>query len=293
MGIFPWLWELPVFLIYRTDRIIQAWLNKISPFLERVQKTMVGKYMLILLSLLLAAAPVQAQGMEAGYMQTISPSASIGPDQDSLLPPEVVPLDPASATALNASRAQSRQASMASGQPIPELTPGQSVPGLTDSAPNPMALRQQAFGQLLGDQTTLPPDAMNKIWRAGLRPQQTPPGQAPQDPNMMSQAPGMMQPAPDMAPAQLGGPNYQMANNQQMQQGYIAQSQTLTGASNNQPAQNSHNTRRGGLSNFLNYAGAFGAGAMTSGFWSNNPWMGAGMFGATMTGFGVRNNSRF
>ena len=246
---------------------------------------MVGKYMLVILSLLLAAAPVQAQGMEAGYMQTISPSASIGPDQDSLLPPEVVPLDPATASSLSASQAQARQANMAAAS--------QSVPGLSDSAPNPMALRQQAFGQLLGDQTTMPPDAMNKIWRAGLRPQETAPMQAPQDPSMMSQAPGMMQQAPDMAPAQLGGPNYQMANNQQMQQGYIAQSQTLTGGSNNQPQQNSQSTRRGGLSNFLNYAGAFGAGAMTSGFFTNNPWMGAAVFGSTMTGFGVRNNSRF
>jgi len=241
---------------------------------------MVGKFTLLILSLMLATAPTMAQGMEAGTMQSINPSASIGPDQDALLPPEVVPLDPGSASALSASQAQSRQAAMSAGS---------SVPGLTDSG-NPMDLRRQALGQLMGDQTVLPPDAMNKVWRAGLQPslaqqQTTAPGMAPQ-------APGMdMMSSSSMAPNSLGGPNFQMANNQQMQQGYIAQTQTLTGGSNNQPKQ--VNTRRGGLSNILNYAGAFGAGAMTSGFWSNNPWMGAGMFATTMTGFGVRNNSRF
>lgn len=256
------------------------WLKQISPFLERVRKQMVGKYTLLIFSLLLATAPVSAQGMEAGYMQTISPSSSIGPDQDSLLPPEVVPFDPSSASTLSANQAQARQAAMAAGQG------SAAVPGLDNTA-NPMELRRQAFDQLLGDQTTVPPDAMNKLWRAGqqqplAQQQSTPPGMAPQ-------APGMV---PDMAStSQLGGPNFQMANNQQMQQGYVAQSQTLTGGSNNQPQQ--INTRRGGISNFLNYAGAFGAGAMTSGFWSNNPWMGAGMFATTMTGFGVRNNSRF
>lgn len=240
---------------------------------------MVGKFTFLILSLMLATAPTMAQGLEAGTMQSINPSASIGPDQDALLPPEVVPLDPNSASALSASQAQSRQAAMAAGQPAA------AVPGLTDSG-NPMDLRRQALGQLMGDQTVLPPDAMNKIWRAGLQPslaqqQSTAPGMAPQSPDMMA----------SQAPSSLGGPNFQMANNQQMQQGYIAQTQTLTGGSNNQPQQ--VNTRRGGLSNILNYAGAFGAGAMTSGFWGNNPWMGAGMFATTMTGFGVRNNSRF
>lgn len=219
----------------------------------------------------------QAQGMDAGYMQTISPSASLGPEQDSLLPPEVVPLDPGTANSLSASQAQSRQASMASGS--------SNVPGLTSNAQD---LRQQAFGQLMGDQSTLPPNAMNQIWRAGQQP-------AMAAPQMQSQAPGMMPPQgmmnPAMAQSQPGGPNYQMANNQQMQQGYIAQSQTLTGSSQNQPQQ--VNTRRGGLSHVLNYAGAFGAGALTSGFWSNNPWLGAGIFGMSMTGMGVRNNSRF
>ena len=235
---------------------------------------MVVRLELILsLSLLSAAVPAHAQGMEAGYMQTLSPSSAIGPEQDSLLPPEVVPLDPTTANTLSASQAQSRQASMTGG----------NVPGLS-SDPSPKDLRQQAYGQLYGNQTTLHPNAMNQIWRAGQQPMQQPM----QNAGMMP--PGMNnQPMP--ANSQPGGPNFQMADNQQMQQGYIAQSQTLTGSSQNQPQQ--VNTRRGGLSNVLNYASAFGAGALTSGFWSGNPWLGAGIFGMTMTGMGVRNNSRF
>ncbi len=253
---------------------------------------MVSKYeLLISISLLLQAQPVLAQGMEAGYMQTMSPSSSIGPEQDSLLPPEVVPLDPSTASSLSASQAQTREASMASSQ--------QSVPGMVDAdtaapiqaapfqAAPPQDLRKQAFDQLYGGQNTLPPDAMQKIWRAGQQPAQAAMPMQAQD-----QANSMASMAPQFAPqSQMGGPNYQMAANQQMQQGYIAQSQTLTGPSQNQPQQ--VNTKRGGLSNILNYASAFGAGALTSGFWSNNPWMGAGMYGMTMTGFGVRNNSRF
>ncbi|MBX9690330.1 MAG: hypothetical protein K2X27_26690 [Candidatus Obscuribacterales bacterium] len=213
-----------------------------------------------------------AQGMEAGSWQTMSPSSAIGPEQDSLLPPEVVPFDPATAANYSASQAQSREAAM-------------NVPGLAPQS-NPKDMRQQALGQLYGNQNSLPPAAMNQIWRAGQQAQQAQFPQFPPQGNAQGAVPGMVPPQ-----AQAGAPNYQMANNQEMQQGYIAQSQTLTGGSQNQPQQ--VNTKRGGISNMLNYASAFGAGALTSGFWSNNPWMGAGIFGMTMTGMGVRNNSRF
>lgn len=245
---------------------------------------MIVRSILLATTLLAAAMPVSAQGLEAGTWQTMSPSSSIGPDQDSLLPPEVVPLDPNTANALSAGQAQSRQASMAA-------TQSANVPGLAQQAPpNPMELRKQAFDQLLGGQATMPQDAHQQIWRAGQHAQQ--PQMNPQQPMAAGNfsAPGMSANMPNLgaAPAQLGAPNYQMANNQQMQQGYIAQSQTLTGSSQHQPQQ--VNTRRGGFSNMLNYAGAFGVGAF--GF-AGNPAASAGMLGMALSGFGSRNISRF
>lgn len=233
--------------------------------------------LLIVISVLSAATPVNAQGMEAGNWQTITPSSGIGPEQDSLLPPEVVPLDPAAANSLSASQAQSRQFSMA-GQT-------NNVPGLVNQdATSPTDMRKQALGQLYGGQSTMPPNAMNQIWRAGQQ--------------NMAQPPQMDQPSASLPPVngnygqpvQPGGPNYQMANNQQMHEGYVAQSQTLTGGSTNQPQ--TVNTKRGGFSNMLNYGAAASLG-LGSSMMMHNPWLGAGIFGMTMTGFGVRNNSRF
>lgn len=257
----------------------------------------IGHKLLLFLSIALVTAPAaQAQGMDAGYMQTMSPSAGLGPEQDSLLPPEVVPLDPGMANSLSASQAQTRQAI----DPVDMGSLPANVPGLISpqAQGNTGDMRNQAFNQLYGNQN-LPQNANQQIWRAGqraiqpqLQPMQSAPMQAPPVIPISGSAPNLMAPG-DLAQgqSQLGGPNYMMANNQQMQEGYVAQSQTLTGSSRNQPQQ--VNTKRGGLSNILNYAGAFGAGALTSGFWSNNPWMGAGMFATTMTGMGVRNNSRF
>lgn len=244
-------------------------------------------HLLIAMSLLATAIqPSFAQGMEAGVMQSINPSGSIlGPEQDSLLPPEVVPLDPNTSSTLSNNQAQARQINNMQSM---DTAPGLLAPSMP-AAPqaNAMDMRNQAFNQLYGGQSALPPDAQQQIWRAGqntpeLGPNGMPAGMANGMPN--SGFPGMASPMP-------GGPNYQMANNPQ--QGYVAQSQTLTAQSKNQPSQVS--SKRGGISNVLNYATAFGAGALTSSFFTNpgNAWLGAGMFGMTMTGLGVRNNSRF
>lgn len=254
------------------------WLNKISPFLEG--QMFARLQALIAIFLISASTPVSAQGLEAGSWQTMTPSGGIGPDQDSLLPPEVVPLDPSAASALSASQAQSRQAGAAGQANVPGLVQAQEA--------NPMDLRKQAFDQLYGGQSTLPPNAVNQIWRAGQQAQQA---MQPMQPIMgQPDLPGLAPTSSNTPQPQLGAPNYQMANNQQMHQGYIAQSQTLTGQAQNQPQP--VNTRRGGFSNMLNYAAAAGMG-VTSGLMMNNPWLGAGIFATTMTGFGVRNNSRF
>lgn len=248
--------------------------------------------LLIAITLLLSAQPVLAQGLEAGSMQSLTPSSILGPEQDSLLPPEVVPLDPNTANSLSSSQAQARQMGMQSAQNM-DTAPGlMASPMPMAQGGNPNDMRRQAFDQLYGGQTSLPQDAMQQVWRAGQQINEPAlvPGMMPQ--GGMQQG-GMMPPngMPNMMASQPGGPNYQMANNQQ--QGHIAQSQTLTAQSKNQPSHT--NTKRGGISNILNYGAAFGAGALTSSFFTNpgNAWLGAGMFGMTMTGLGVRNNSRF
>ena len=194
--------------------------------------------LLVAILMLTAVQPVMAQGMQAGSMQSMTPSSAIGPDQDSLLPPEVVPIDPNAV-----SQVQSRQAGMPAGQT------------------NPMEMRRQALGQLLGDQTTIPPAAM-KPWRAGQTATQMP-GNLSSVPGM-PQVTGMPQAALSNQTTQLGAPNYQMANNQNYSgsQGFNAPSQTLTGSSQNQPQQ--INTRRGGFSNIFSSAATMGLGAIAS-----------------------------
>lgn len=185
-------------------------------------------------------------------------------EQDSLLPPEVVPLDPNAANSLSVSQAQNRQSNFANGSDA-------AAPGLVGNGGAQMSaqdMRKQAFEALYAQGQNQMPQEMP--WRAGQQPA-----------NMSMAAQPMQQNQP-----------YPMADNQ-TQQGYVAQSQTLTGGPKNQPQQK--NTRRAGLSNVVNYATAFGAGAIMSGFLvrPTSPLLGAGMYGMTMTGLGVRNNSRF
>ncbi len=49
----------------------------------------------------LSTSPVMAQGMQAGQMEQLSQMSGLGADQESLLPPEVVPLDPQAAAKLS------------------------------------------------------------------------------------------------------------------------------------------------------------------------------------------------
>src|SRR5271169_3486725 len=87
--------------------------------------------------LLLNGSAVLAQGMEAGQMGAYSPSSALGPDQESMLPPEVVPLDASVAQKLSASQAEARamQAQIS--------TPG-NVPGLVNGMPSGYQTAQDA-----------------------------------------------------------------------------------------------------------------------------------------------------
>lgn len=222
----------------------------------------------ILIAIAIAALPaaVQAQELQAGMMQQAQSSMVIGPDQDSLLPPEVVPMDPTMAGQMSACQAQNRYNGGAEA----------SAPGLAVQPGNPADMRRQAFESLYSMQNGGQVPQQQPFpgqWRSGQQPEQAP-----------GMQPAGMYPMAQMPQGQQGAP---------VMQGGPTQSQTLTGGVKNQPVQ--QDTRRRGFSNVLSAATTFGAGALTSAVLMrpNNPWLGAGIFGMTMTGLGNRNSFRF
>lgn len=225
---------------------------------------------LIAMSLTALPAATQAQELEAGMFAQVSGGSVIGPEMDSLLPPEVVPLDPAAAGQLSAGQAANRQATTHySGTDVP-------APGMVSAPGYHQDMRRQAFEQLYAQGAAMPQQGMingGAQWRQG----------APAEPAMMQQ-PALMYP---MAQMHQGAP-YQPAL-----QGGPAQTQTLSGGVKNTPV--AQDTRRRGFSNVLSAATTFGAGALTSAVLMrpSNPWLGAGFFGMTMTGLGNRNSFRF
>lgn len=192
--------------------------------------------------------------------------AMLGED---LLPPEVVPLDPNSAGSVQAPTATAPNAGAGS-----VTTDGQVVPGLVNNGvPGGMQTakdaRQAAFNALYGQ------------------------GQAPQTPFaaggvMQNQAPGFDPNAP-----MAGSNSAPFGSTVTAAPPMIASTQRLSGPTKNQPK--IRDTKRGGFSNGISAAGAFGTGLLLSGalMRPTAPLMGLGIFGATMTGFGVRNAFRF
>ncbi len=246
----------------------------------------------LLLTTVVATA-AGAQEMGAGSMEAMSPSSMIGPDQDSLLPPEVVPLDPRAASAMSANQGQSRQQANSTGA-MPSYTG--NVPGLQEMSAQDM--RRQAFESLYGQGQPMQQQQMQQmqqqqmqqmqqaqqpqqVWRAGQQ-------QPPMDPAMaMQQPPGLVGGA---AQSQYPMP---IALGNAPQEAPPAQSQTLTGGPKNQPVK--RDILRKGFSNVFSAATTFGAGALTSAVLMkpNNPWLGAGYYGMSMTGLGNRNGFRF
>jgi hypothetical protein len=196
---------------------------------------------------------------------------SMGADQDSLLPPEVVPLDPATANSMSAQQAAQRQTSLGSASSV--ATEGNAVPGLVgNGVPNGMQTskdaRAAAFQSLYG-QGQLPP-MQAPLQASGVSQNQI----LGQNPMMNGSGSGPYGSAPQVPPIP-------------------AQSQRLSGAPKNQPK--IRDIKRSGFSNTLSAVAGFGAGALTAGALMRpaSPMMGLGMFGLTMTGFGVRNAFRF
>jgi hypothetical protein len=199
--------------------------------------------------------------MSSAQVVSAQDASALSQGDDALLPPEVVPLDPSTAGSIGRAQAASTPS-----------TTGNAVPGLVDNNAAGNMQSAQDFRKA----------AFNSLYNQGQVPQQQPfPGQW---------RAGQLNPA--QAAAQGQSPmdsqdTTSMANNPP------TQSQTLTGGTKYQ--QKLQNTHRGGFSNVLSAAGAFGAGAMLGGFFirPNNPMMQAGIWGLTTTGFGTRNAFRF
>ena len=236
----------------------------------------------LLATVLLAASAATAAGaqeMGAGSFEPLSQSATIAPDFDSLLPPEVVPLDPSTASNMSANQAQYRQTNQQGA--IPGMEQG-GAPGMVQSSAQDM--RRQAFESLYGQTQAQQPQMMPQQdmnggqWRAA---------QPNFDPAMMMQQP------PYGAPAMQGQYPMAMGGNAPQNAPMPTQSQTLSGGVKSQPVK--RDIRRAGFSNVLSAATTFGAGALTSAVLMrpNNPWLGAGFYGLTMTGLGNRNSFRF
>ncbi len=242
----------------------------------------------VALSLLLAVAA-------ACPMSVAQDASTLGAEQDSLLPPEVVPLDPSSNSMQAAAQSAKRQtettaAGDAAGIPGMVNTPQsqfvsaqdmrkQAFEALYNNAPaqqpqqQDQPLQQWRAGQVMPSQNNGPISAPNTMPGNGSIPGMTPMASANAAPNSAFMAP------PYSSPTMLGAS--------------AGQSQTLSGGSKFQPKL--RDTRRGGFTNGLATAASLGASALMYGsmMHQSNPMMGLGMFGLTMTGFGVRNAFRF
>lgn len=220
----------------------------------------------LLLSASGACQAVLAQ--EAPSTGSYSSTSSLGPDQDSLLPPEVVPLDPATANSMSQAQAANRQSSYTGNNSFAtegSITPGLVGNGVPQGMQSAKDARNAAFNSLYG-QGSMPPLQAS----GGVSQNYIPSGQPPMM-NGSGSAPFGASAQPIMT----------------------AQSQTLTGGSKIQPKV--RDIKRAGVSNLISGLAGFGAGAITAGALMRpaNPMMGLGMYGLTMTGFGVRNAFRF
>jgi hypothetical protein len=190
---------------------------------------------------------------------------------DDLLPPEVVPLDPTTASSVQAPRATAPNAGAGA-----VATDGQVVPGLVNNGvPGNMQTAKDARAA-----------AFNALYGQGQLQQQQPFAAGGV---MQNQVPGMDPNANAMNGSGSGAYGSQVAAQPPM----TASTQRLSGPTKNQPK--IRDTKRGGLSNGISAVSAFGTGALLSGalMRNTNPMMGLGIFGLTMTGFGVRNAFRF
>lgn len=263
---------------------------------------------------MIAIAPsANAQGLDAGQMGSLSQLNGLSPDSESLLPPEVVPLDPDAASRLVESQAATRQMSsfnQDSDAGSNELQFSSGTQGARDN-------RQQAFQSLMGKEDLWQnasdhyKQAQQQLQaQAGYNqalnqpaPGMVQPGSAPG----MAQpgfAPGMAQPgfAPGMAQPQTANqgqqPGYGLTpmmmpgQGQQIASNMPAQTQTLSGGVKRSPVKG---LIRSGFSHTVTSLAAFGAGAYTATAARSSPMAlySLGIMGVGLGNYALRSGFRF
>ncbi len=203
---------------------------------------------------------------------------SLQAEQDAMLPPDVVPLDPAVGQRMSQAQAAARQNnannSYNNGQQSamagdPSMANGMSN-GMSNGMPNNMSNDQ-------GMQNNFNNQSQGQF-------------------NNMQQANNMGQPNGN-APGSTGTSDWIMPNGQDQNApmtayGNVSQTQTLTAPPSNPIVRRS--TRRGGMGTAVSALAGFGAGAMVGTMIRRpNTLFGLGATGLFMTGFGTRNGFRF
>lgn len=223
----------------------------------------------------LSTSPVMAQGMEAGQMGALSQMSGLGADQESLLPPEVVPLDPQAAAKLSQTQAQARQMNGFDAQPQAAM-------------PDARANRQDAFNALMGRED-LSQQANNQMSQLQFQPMN--------GAQMDQYAPGQLLPqAQQQAGTQFNQQQQPMGVSAWQQPGqngqnFPAQTQTMSGKVKRSPLKG---IARSGLSHSLTGLAAFGAGAFTmSRMRSPAMLYSGGIMGLGLANYGLRSGFRF
>jgi hypothetical protein len=193
-----------------------------------------------------------------------------GSDQD-LLPPEVVPLDPAAASQLSQSQAQARSAQMS--------TPDATAPGLSDGGNNyamnsseqgmtAQQFRKAAFDSLMGQSQAMPQSQMPQ-YNPSMQPQMV------SQNNQMGQSPWMQ---PGQQSGQMAGqPANQLANQAP------SQPQTLSGGVNQNVKQTSG---LAGVNHLASMVTMLGVGTMFGLFAHPSPYT---YYNTGFTGLGLMN----
>ncbi len=221
-----------------------------------------------------------AQGLESDQSVNLSSSPGFASGQESLLPPEVVPLDPEMAEQLTASQAQARAAST----PISGSQEQSWVAGQPGGMQTAQEFRQAAFNSLYG----------NEAWNGQYPAQQyrgaafpPPAGSLPAVSSLGQHGLVATGQGVELGQSQWVQPS---AYNTRVAVG--SQSQVLTGGVKNVPSR--HSSKRGGLTNALSAVGAFGSGVFLGSVVRRpNTALGLGLMGLTLSGLGVRNGFRF
>lgn len=233
--------------------------------------------------------PVAAQGMEA-KAGLLGEASGLSPDQDTLLPPVVVPFDYTSAGKHAASMANKVLNVEVEDDLIPAPAPNQEHMNMSPSTSgfqSAQDLRQSALGSLMskGDLSTLTTQSTHDPYFQGFNPLV--------DPSQTAQLSGQ----PDwLAPSNISNNNAAIGNPALTSHpgsiGNVGQTQTLTAGSKVPIVR--RDTRRGGRGNAIAGFTSLGAGMISgSNLRRPNSLAGLGIMGLTMTGFGVRNGFRF